>query len=265
MRDMNIISSKSNSKIREILKIGTRGAYRKQHGLYIVEGKNMFAEMPDSLCEGGIVSESFLARASESLRTRIEHLGLDIVTDDVFSHASMTQTPQGILAIARQYSYTLDDILQKKEANILMLEGLQDPGNLGTIVRSGEGAGLTGIIMDEKTVDMYNPKVVRSTMGSIFRIPFIYVDDLYKTADVLKKGGITIYATSSYATDDYDKADMKLPCCFMIGNESAGLTRRAMDCADRAIRIPMMGQLESLNASISAALLMYEVARQRRG
>ena len=104
----------------------------------------------------------------------------EIVSDRIFESISDTKTPQGVMAVVKRKEYTLDEILEKKEIphNLLILDSLQDPGNLGTLIRAGEGAGITGIIMNDTTVDIYNPKVIRSTMGSVFRVPFIYVKDL---------------------------------------------------------------------------------------
>lgn len=148
--------------------------------------------------------------------------------------------------------------------HLLILEGIQDPGNLGTMIRTAEGAGVTGIIMSKTTVDIFNPKVVRSTMGSLFRVPFYLTDDLAKTIGTLKKQGITMYAAHLKGKLSYDQPNYCSACGFMIGNEGNGLTPETAALADQYIRIPMEGRVESLNASIAAALLMYETHRQRR-
>ena len=143
-----------------------------------------------------------------------------------------------------------------------ILENLQDPGNLGTILRTAEGAGVTGLILSSDSVDPYNPKVVRSTMGAVFRVPFAVVDDFGQMLDTLQKEGIAIYAAHLDGKIFY-KYDYKESCAFLIGNEGNGLTEAAVAAADRKILIPMKGQVESLNAAVAATVLMYEVLRQR--
>ena len=168
----------------------------------------------------------------------------------------------------RQFHYRLEDLLAAADrdggAMFMMLEDLQDPGNLGTIFRAGEGAGVTGIIMSGRTVDIYNPKTIRSTMGSVYRIPFIYTDDLCGTADILRKHNINVYAAHLEGKDDYDACDYRCGTAFMIGNEANGLKEETACHADKRIRIPMEGKVESLNAAVASSILMYEAYRQRR-
>jgi len=144
------------------------------------------------------------------------------------------------------------------------LESIQDPGNLGTMLRTGEGAGISGVIMNQTTVDLFNPKTIRSTMGSIYRVPFYVTKDLKSTIKDLKSQGILVYAAHLKGTLCYDEPDYKMPTAFMIGNEGNGLSDEIAECADTYIKIPMQGKVESLNAAISATLLMYETNRQRR-
>jgi TrmH family RNA methyltransferase len=185
-----------------------------------------------------------------------------------------TQTPQGILAVVRQKQYTREDLLgeslllqdgensHKIQPCILLLENLQDPGNLGTILRTAEGAGVTGIMMSKDTVDVYNSKVVRATMGAIFRMPFCYEADIHAGVDWLKSQGICCYAAHLNGSSFYEQNYQK-PTCFFIGNEGNGLTKELTEHADTKIRIPMMGAVESLNAATAATVLMYEAMRQR--
>ena len=187
------------------------------------------------------------------------------MSDSVFEHMSDTQTPQGVLALIRQYEYGIDDLLKAEgPAHLMILESLQDPGNLGTILRAGEGAGITGLIMSRDTVDIYNPKVIRSTMGSVFRVPFFYTDDILKTAEELKKRGIQLFAAHLNGKNNYDQEDYTGNIGFLIGNEGNGLTDELSDMADTWVKIPMAGKVESLNAAIAASILMFETARQRR-
>ena len=158
----------------------------------------------------------------------------------------------------------LEDVINKEQPHILILESIQDPGNLGTMIRTGEGAGISGIIMNKTTVDIFNPKTVRATMGSLYRVPFFIAEDLTEAIAKLKENGIRLYAAHLKGKMSYDKPDYTNPCGFLIGNEGNGLSDEIADLADNYIKIPMAGKVESLNAAISATLLMYECSRQRR-
>jgi TrmH family RNA methyltransferase len=148
----------------------------------------------------------------------------------------------------------------------MVLEDLQDPGNLGTIMRTGEGAGIDGVILSKGCVDIYNPKTIRSTMGSLYRVPFLYVEDLAQTIADLKAKGITFYAAHLKGERFYDEFDFTKEggCAFLIGNEGNGLKDETADLADTYLKIPMEGKLESLNAAVASSILMYEVYRQKR-
>ena len=147
---------------------------------------------------------------------------------------------------------------------LLVLDNLQDPGNLGTIFRTAEAAGVTGIILSKDSVDIYNPKVIRSTMGAIFRMPFVYVEKLTDTIEELKAHQIQVYAAHLEGKNAYDEENYLNGTAYLIGNEGNGLRQEVADCADTWIRIPMLGQAESLNAAVAASILMFEAARQRR-
>lgn len=189
---------------------------------------------------------------------------MEIVGDSVFKQISDTQTPQGIMAVIEMPHYELADLLDGDRTHLLILESIQDPGNLGTMLRTGEGAGITGMIMNSQTVDLYNPKTVRSTMGSLYRMPYYISDDLEDTINLLKEKGVKLYAAHLKGTLSYDEPEYTRACGFMIGNEGNGLSDQIADMADTYIKIPMEGKVESLNAAISATLLMYECNRQRR-
>ncbi|MGN0244465.1 MAG: TrmH family RNA methyltransferase [Lachnospiraceae bacterium] len=146
----------------------------------------------------------------------------------------------------------------------LILEDIQDPGNLGTMIRAGEGAGVSGIIMSDKTVDVYNPKTIRATMGSIYRVPFCYVSDLHRCIKDLQECDIKVYAAHLKGEEAYDLQNYCRSVAFLIGNEGNGLKDETAELADAYIKIPMLGKVESLNAAIAATLLVYEAARQRR-
>ena len=141
----------------------------------------------------------------------------ELVSEAVMAAMADTRTPQGVLAVARQKCYTLEEILQPKEGRplaLMVLETIQDPGNLGTIIRAGEGAGITGIVMNRDTADLYNPKVIRSTMGSILRMPFVYVDDLGEACLGMKERGVRLFAAHLKGMNNYDREDYTEPVSY---------------------------------------------------
>ena len=189
-----------------------------------------------------------------------------VVSDAVFKSVSETITPQGILAEVEMPKHRLLEenfleIAYEKTGKIklLILEDTADPGNLGTIMRTAEAAGVTGVIMGKGTVDIFNPKVVRSTMGSIFRLPFAYVDDLKAVILRLKRDGISFYATHLMGKESYRDISYSDKAGILIGNEARGLSDEIANLADTYVIIPMQGKVESLNAAVAAALMMYEV------
>ena len=259
-----MISSTSNAQVKAVAALVKKAKARREQDLFVVEGIRMFREIPAGRLHKAYVSESFLSQPGNE--TLLERCPWEAVKDEVFKAMSDTQTPQGILALVRQYHYRLEDILEQPGRALLMvLETRQDPGNLGTILRAGEGAGVTGVIMNRETADIYNPKVIRSTMGSIYRVPFFYTDDLKGTVERIKAAGVRLYAAHLKGENNYDKADYTGSTGFMIGNEALGLKDETAALADSYVKIPMAGQVESLNAAVAASVLMFEAARQRRG
>lgn len=269
-----MISSTSNSNVKRLVALGQKAKLRKEEGVFLVEGVRMFREAPAEWIREVYVSESFLNKcrkdADLSLMEMLDRTDYEVLTDEVFKKASDTQTPQGVLSVLSmpQYDLARDVDSWLSDGNnapmIVMLENLQDPGNLGTILRAGEGAGVSGIIMTKQTADIFNPKVIRSTMGSIYRVPFYVVEELGATIELLKGKGVAVYAAHLDDSVDYDEPDYTGPTAFLIGNEGNGLKRETADMATQYIRIPMAGQVESLNAAVATTILMYEASRQKR-
>ena len=211
------------------------------------------------------VSESALEKTAQSIGKKIEEIPYEIVADNVFRQISDTVTPQGVLAVVNMPEYDIKDILSDDRKSWILLDDLRDPGNLGTIVRTSEGAGMSGVIMSRESVDLFNPKVVRSTMGAIFRVPFCYVQSLTGVIDEIKSAGYEVFATAMEGSEVYDCIDYTNGAAVIIGNEANGVSDEVFEKASKRIRIPMEGKLESLNAAVSAAIIMYEIARQKRG
>lgn len=265
-----MITSSANSRVKQVIQWQTKAKERKKAGVFLTEGFKMYEEAPlESILEV-YVAESALAflekmdAKEEKTTEKLKKTGYEVVADSLFKKMADTQTPQGILCVVKQPEYRLEEILKQDRPLLMILENLQDPGNLGTIIRTGEGAGVTGVIMTAKTVDIFNPKVIRATMGSVFRVPFLYVEDMEDTLKKLKEKGIRTYAAHLAGREYYDSFSFTGGTAFLIGNEGNGLEKNTADLADSYLKIPMEGKVESLNAAIAASVLMFETARQRR-
>lgn len=260
-----MITSSSNQKMKQVMQWQAKPKERKNDRVFLTEGFKMFEEVPEELVQATYVAETALeeCRMDSGIDEKLQRTGYEVVSDEVFGRISDTKTPQGILCVVRQPAYELEQILQAAAPLLVVLENLQDPGNLGTIIRTGEGAGITGVIMSAKTVDVFNPKVIRATMGSIFRVPFLYVNSIPETIGILQERGIRTYAAHLSGQDYYDSFSFHGGTAFLIGNEGNGLEKSTADLADSYLKIPMEGRVESLNAAIAASLLVYEAHRQR--
>lgn len=257
-----MITSLTNQRVKHLAALVQKSKLRKEEKVFIVEGVKMFMEAPREWIKEVYVSESFLHKYNHE--EDLEKVGYEVLSDEVFSKVSDTKTPQGILSVLKQPEYTMEDILKKEKPLIVILEDIQDPGNLGTILRAGEGAGIDGLIMTNNTADIFNPKVIRATMGSIYRVPFVYTSNILETISSLKDKKINCYAAHLRDSVCYDEPDYKEGTAFLIGNEGNGLKKETADLATSYIKIPMEGQVESLNAAIATTILMYEAAKQRR-
>ena len=260
-----MITSNANPKIKQIIQWQTKAKERKRAGIFLVEGLKMFEEAPEDKIREVYVSEEAAERFSglPEVADRLESTGYETVAEEVFRKMSDTQTPQGILCVIERPNYSPEQLLGVEKPLLVVLENLQDPGNLGTIVRTGEGAGVTGVIMSRGTVDIYNPKTIRATMGSIYRVPFVYAEDLQETVKMMKHRGIHTYAAHLRGKKFYDSFSFEEGTAFFIGNEGNGLSEELAELADEYLKIPMEGRVESLNAAVATALLVYEAHRQR--
>ncbi len=255
-----MIDSTANRQIKNLIQLQSRAKARREQGLFVAEGVRMYRETPPDLLEKTYVSESFYEK--EQNRGLLKG-DVEIVSDRVFAAISDTKTPQGILMLVRQRQAFVEDMLLAEEPLFLIIEDIQDPGNLGTIFRTAEAAGVDGIFLSEGTADIYNPKTVRSTMGAIYRMPFCYLPKLSLVPAMLRKRGVCTYAAHLGGEMEYTRPDYRKGCAFMIGNEGSGLSDELAGQADAYIKISMKGQTESLNAAVAAAILMFEAKRQR--
>ncbi len=255
-----MITSSSNTQVKRVIQLSRKARERKKQQIFVVEGRKMFQEAPREWLEQVYVTENFEIEHKNVL----DGIDYEVVDERIFTQMSDTQTPQGILCLVKMPVYTLDEVLKGDNPLCVILEDLQDPGNVGTIFRTAEGAGVTGILLSRNTVDLFNPKTIRSTMGSIYRMPFLYVEDLCEILPELEKRSIHTYAAHLRGENAYDCEDYRRGTAFFIGNEGNGLSERLSSRADSFIKIPMEGKVESLNAAVASSVLMYEAYRQRR-
>lgn len=265
-----MIESTANPRIKQLVLWQSKARERKKDGVFVAEGLKMLSEAPEEWIQSIYLTkeaadklENSKEEKERSTWRKVVNAGYELVSKEVMQKASDTQTPQGVILVLKQPEYTLEELLVVPDGLYLVLENLQDPGNLGTIIRTGEGAGISGVIMSRDTVDIFNPKTIRSTMGSIYRVPFLYVETLTEVLEEMKKRKITTYAAHLSGKEYYNAFSFKGGTAFLIGNEGNGLQKETADLADKYLKIPMEGQVESLNAAIAASLLMYEAHRQR--
>ena len=257
-----MITSADNPQIRQIFRLNTKARARREAGCFAAEGLRIFRETPAGLRRAVYVSETFAREHAELLAD----VPAETVADRLFAKICDTQTPQGILTIAQMPVYTREELLGSPDRAplLLVLEDLQDPGNVGTILRTAEGAGATGVILSSRTADLFQPKVIRSTMGSVYRVPFRRESDLPEVMQWLKEKHIAVCAAHLQGSVEYTACRYTGGTAFLIGNEGNGLSEALTQAASHRIRIPMEGAVESLNAAVSAAILLYEAKRQRR-
>ena len=260
-----MIESTKNAQIKTLSALIKKSKVRDEEGLYVVEGRRMFEEAPEAEIKKIYLSAGFAEHFGDdpSVTEKLEKVGYEVLSDSVYEYVSDTKTPQGIMCIMKQKKYSLEQVMSGEDPFLLLVD-LQDPGNLGTMIRAGEGAGITGVIMTANTVDIYNPKTIRSTMGSVFRLPFCYVADLKEVLEIAGDKGIRTYAAHLQGENPYDREDYSGGCAIIIGNEGKGIRPETAKRAGKLVKIPMKGEVESLNAAVAATVLMYEVARQRR-
>ncbi|MDD6207448.1 MAG: RNA methyltransferase [Clostridiales bacterium] len=258
-----MITSTSNQQIKDAVRLQKKAKERKDRGLFLVEGFKMVKEASAlGLVEKVYISEALDRKEeSEQLRSVLEQEPYEWVSKEVFKTLSDTMTPQGILAVVKMPVYTLEELFTKQ--NLLFLEDVRDPGNVGTMVRTAEGASFGGVVLSKESADLFNPKVVRSTMGSIFRMPYIYVDSIPDAVLQAKEKGFHVYGTHLRGEHSYSKESYLGKTGIVIGNESRGMSGETAKAVSTLVKIPMGGSVESLNAAVAAAVMMYEVARQQ--
>ena len=260
---MQLITSKDNEIVKHIKKLSEK-KYRDQNNCYIIEGIKLVEEaiQEDAQIEKIVICEESTktSEISKNLMYEIAKYDCIYVTNKIFKTLTQVMNPQGILAVVKKNKER--PTIKYDEDVIVALDDIQDPGNLGTILRTVDSIGLKQLIVSKGTADVFNPKVVRSSMGAIFRVEVIEVENLKETIESMKRNNYELIVTSlqtesSIYDIDYTKK------IIVIGNEANGVSQEIQDMADKKIKIPMLGKTESLNASVATAIILYEYIRQK--
>ena len=257
------VNSRQNARVRE-LRRGFSQAGPNEQGAVAIEGMHLVEEAIRSGLRIGTVffSESARERVHKLLPQVSSHAEALLLPDEVFASAVPSESPQGIAALVRAKAFALDDVFAPAPALLIVIAGLQDPGNLGTIARSAEAFGVTGLLLGERTVSLWNWKAVRASAGSLFRLPTVKVELGKALKEITSRGG-RVLATAAHRGTLIADTDLCGLVAFLVGNEGAGIPKHLVAQADEVVAIPQSAQVESLNAGIAASIMMYEAARQR--
>ncbi|QXM06352.1 23S rRNA (guanosine(2251)-2'-O)-methyltransferase RlmB [Crassaminicella indica] len=262
------IYSSDNGAIKHVKELKKR-KYRQKYSEYIVEGIRIIKDALENNQEIKYIlfSESLynVSGGQELFNILIKrNIKIYEIPKKIYTELSDTKSPQGIMAILSIKQYDLDEVLCASNNLFVVLDRIQDPGNLGTIIRTADAAGFAGVILTKGCVDLYNLKTIRATMGSIFHFPIIHGEETIKVIKHLKLKNIKIVSTSLKTDKYYDEVDYNERTALIIGNEANGVLEEVLENSDELVKIPMLGKAESLNASIAASIIMYEAVRQKR-
>ncbi len=264
-RDLSI-TSLQNPRIKQAVKLRQR-AFRDQTGLMLVEGYREIRRALDNQYRPANLfacADFFLGKNEPALIEQCRAAGAEIVvcTPPVFEKIAYRERPEGLLAILPQIQGRLDKLAPGKDALIVVAESIEKPGNLGTILRSADAAGVDAVIVCDPRTDIYNPNVVRASIGTIFSVPVVTTE--FETArEWLRQHNIRTLAATPHARQVYTEPDLTAGIAIVLGTEQYGLSEHWMSTADLQVRIPMRGQADSLNVAAAATILLFEARRQR--
>jgi RNA methyltransferase, TrmH family len=259
------IEGRHNALVKELRRAFARGEPTPD-GYCAIEGLRILEEAIRSRLRFRAVffNESAAPRAERLLSQLGDQVETLVLPDKLFASVVPSEAPQGVAALARWKDFSLEEVLPKSQAGpVLVVAGVQDPGNLGTILRSAEAFGAGGVVLGEGTVSHFNPKVVRASSGSVFRLPLARAT-LSESLDRMKELGLRLVATASHKGTPLDQAKLSGPLAVFIGSEGAGVPRDLIKAMDEVIAIPQAPQVDSLNVGVAASIVLYEVARQRK-
>ena len=259
----SIITSVQNARIKHVAALQQKSSLRREEGLFVVEGRR---EIGHCLASGYTVTELF---ACPDYLASPDDLGcpLSLVSKTVYEKMAYRGSTEGLIAVVRSKDHSLASLLnspfcRKPAPLVVILESVEKPGNLGAILRTAEAAQVDAVIFCDPLTDLYNPNLIRASIGGLFTVPTAVCDSQACIA-FLRERGIRILTAQLQDSCDYYDYDMRGATAIVMGTESTGLTAQWREAADAHIRIPMLGRLDSLNVSVSAAILMYEAVRQR--
>ena len=260
---LRLITSRQNASVKELRRAFHSGA-PTDDGYSAVEGMHLIEEAIRSglRLKTAFFSQGAEERAHKLLPQLASHVETLLLPDDVFASTVLTDSPQGVAALVKLKTFKLDDILHAENPLIIGVAGVQDPGNLGTILRSAEAFGAHGAVIGEGSVSPWNPKVIRGSSGSVFRLPVVRAKWV-ESFEELRSHGIRILATSSHKGEPLQDIDLTGPTAVIVGGEGAGISRDLLAQFDGTLMIPHSSKVESLNAGIAASIVLYEASRQR--
>ncbi|MFN2543414.1 MAG: TrmH family RNA methyltransferase [Actinomycetota bacterium] len=257
----SLITSVRNPRVADAVKLKKR-AFRERDRRFLVEGAQAVGE---ALAGPGL-STLFVSgpNGDQPLVSRAERAGTATfeVSGGVMEHLTSTVTPPGLVGVSRFVDVGMPDVASASLACILY--AVRDPGNAGTVLRSADAAGAEAVVFSTSSVDVYNPKAVRSSAGSLFHVPVVRDAEIHEAVDAFRQGGATVYAAAAHAEGDLYSLDLSRPSVFLFGNEAWGLPDDVVSLADATVRVPIAGAAESLNLAAAATLCLFEAARQRR-
>jgi TrmH family RNA methyltransferase len=259
MKEYKDITSRENPIYKLIIALSQKKV-RESSGLFLIEGVRLLEEANN---RGVKIKYLIIDETVENVPKINQSCQVLRLSNNLFRKVSDTVSPQGIIAVAEQIETSLADIILGTNCLVVVLNGLQDPGNLGTIIRTSAAAGATAVLLTEGTVDLYNPKVIRSTMGSLFQVPIVNGLDDNEAVKWLGQHSINIMAADLDGEEYYYSVNLKEPFALVIGNENRGANDIWRKAAYKKIKIPILGPTESLNASVAGGIILYEAVRQR--
>ena len=252
----NVITSVQNARIKHVVALQQKSSLRREEGLFVVEGQR---EIEHCIACGYEIEKLFVLNTI----SYTGHSPATLVSPQVYEKMAYRESTEGIIAVAKTKQHRLKDLSLKDNPLIVVLERVEKPGNLGAILRSAEAAGVDAVIVCDPLTDLYNPNLIRASIGGVFNVP-VAVCTSEECIAFLKQRHITILTAQLQDSYEYYDYDMRPATAIVMGTESTGLTQQWREAADAHIRIPMLGRLDSLNVSVSAAILMYEAVRQRK-
>lgn len=256
------ITSNQNSHYKKWKKLQTRKG-RKEHQSYLIEGEHLVQEAirAGADIQALIAEEGLQGKFDLLVGDQLDSVSRIALSSELFHQLVETESPQGMMAVVSYQKWDEEKLLAQEESTFLLLDEVQDPGNLGTLLRTAQGAGVTAVYLGHGTVDVYNPKVVRASMGALFHLP-IFPRNLSKAIEQLKERAIPIVGTSPHAGLNHFDYSFPKQIATLLGNEGRGVNSEFAKLADVELKIPMPGNTESLNVSVTGAILMYERVRQ---